>query len=260
MLSKSKIKLITSLSHKKYRDESGFFVAESTKLVLDLLPEMECALLVATADWLKINAESLKADEIVETTENELRKISSQKTPQGILAVFRKPNYTYNIDEIGTRLNLALDDVQDPGNLGTIIRIADWFGIRDIFCSLHSADAFGAKTVQATMGALARVRVHYVNPAEFLQQCTERKLPIYGTFMNGENIYAEKTLSQNGIIVMGNEGNGISPEVEKYVSKRLFIPNFPQGESTSESLNVGIATALVCAEFRRRQVKNNLII
>ena len=251
MLSKNKIKLITSLSHKKYRDENGLFVAESTKLVLDLMPEMECVLLVATADWLKINAESVKADELIETTENELHKISSQKTPQGVLALFRKPNYTYN-DEISTQLSLALDNVQDPGNLGTIIRIADWFGVRDIFCSLHSADAFGAKTVQATMGALARVRVHYVNLTEFLQKCSERKLPVYGTFMNGEDIYKEKTLSENGIILMGNEGNGISAEIEKYVSKRLLIPNFPQGETTSESLNVGIATALVCAEFRRR--------
>ena len=252
MLSKPKIKLIASLSHKKYRDESGLFVAEGTKLVLDLLSEMECVLLIATADWLKANAEWVKADEFIEATENEIRKISNQKTPQGVLAIFRKPNYTYNIDEIGERLNLALDDLQDPGNLGTIIRIADWFGIRDIFCSFRSVDAFGTKTVQATMGALARVRVHYVNLAEFLQQCTEHKLPIYGTFMNGENIYVEKSLSKNGIIIMGNEGNGISAETEKYVSKRLLIPNFPQGEITSESLNVGIATALICAEFRRK--------
>jgi TrmH family RNA methyltransferase len=252
MLSKNKIKLITSLSHKKYRDESGLFVAESTKLVLDLLPEMECVLLAATNDWLKINIKSAKADEVIETTENEIRKISSQKTPQGVFAVFRKPNYSYNINEISTQLSLALDDIQDPGNLGTIIRIADWFGIRDIFCSPHSADAFSTKTVQATMGALARVRIHYVNLADLLQQCTERKLPIYGTFMNGEDIYTEKTLSENGIILMGNEGNGISSETEKYVSKRLLIPNFPAGENTSESLNVGIATALVCAEFRRR--------
>ena len=251
MLSKSKIKLITSLSHKKYRDESGLFIAESTKLILDLMSEMECVLLVATNDWFKTNS-NIKADEIVEAMETELRKISSQKTPQGVLALFRKPNYTYDLDKISAQLSLALDDVQDPGNLGTIIRIADWFGIRDIFCSLHTADAYGAKTVQATMGALARVRVHYVNLVDFLQQCSERKLPIYGTFINGENIYKEKTLSENGIIVMGNEGNGIAPEVEKHVSKRLFIPNFPQGESTSESLNVGIATALVCAEFRRR--------
>jgi len=251
MLSKSKIKLITSLSHKKYRDESGLFVAESTKLVLDLMSEMECILLVATNDWLKTNS-NIKADEIIEASESEFSKISNQKTPQGVLALFRKPNYSYDFDKISSRLSLALDDVQDPGNLGTIIRIADWFGVRNIFCSLHTADVYGAKTVQATMGALARVRVHYVNLADFLQKCSERELPIYGTFIDGENIYKEKSLSKNGIIVMGNEGNGIAQKTEKYVSKRLFIPNFPQGETTSESLNVGIATALVCAEFRRR--------
>ena len=253
MLSKSKIKLITSFSHKKYRDESGLFVAENTKLVLDLMSEMECVLLVATNVWLKTNS-NIKADEIIEATENDFFKISSQKTPQGVLAIFRKPDSDYNFDEIGAQLSLALDDVQDPGNLGTIIRVADWFGIRDVFCSLHTADVYGAKTVQATMGALARVRVHYVNLVDFLQKCSERKIPIYGTFLDGKNIYQEKKLSENGIIIMGNEGNGITPQIEEYISKRLFIPNFPQGETTSESLNVGIATALVCAEFRRRNL------
>jgi TrmH family RNA methyltransferase len=147
-------------------------------------------------------------------------------------------------------LILTLDDVQDPGNLGTIIRIADWFGITDIFCSEHSADAFNSKTVQATMGALSRVRVHTVNLQDLLKFCSG-KLPVYGTFMNGENIY-DKKLTPNGIIVMGNEGNGISPEIEKLVTDRMLIPNFPAGQATSESLNVGVATALVCGEFRRR--------
>jgi len=255
MLSKPKIKLIKSLSLKKYRDESGLFIAEGSKLVLDLMPKQECAVVLATSDWLKKNVEFVKADEIIEITDNELSKISNQKTPQGVLALFKKPNYTYNIDAISEQLSLALDDVQDPGNLGTIVRIADWFGIRDLFCSFHSADVYSPKTVQATMGALARVRVHYVNLAEFLQKCNQSNIAVYGTFMDGENIYTEKYLSEKGIIVMGNEGNGISPEIEKYISKRLLIPNFPQGEATSESLNVGIATALVCAEFRRRQSK-----
>ncbi|HEY5590199.1 MAG TPA: RNA methyltransferase, partial [Paludibacter sp.] len=147
-------------------------------------------------------------------------------------------------------LSLALDDVQDPGNLGTILRIADWFGISDVFCSEYTADAYSPKTVQATMGALARVKIHSVNLAEFLQNCSDI-LPIYGTLMNGENIY-NKTLTQQGIIVMGNEGNGISATIEKFVSERLLIPNFPAGQVTSESLNVGVATALVCGEFRRR--------
>lgn len=249
MISKNKIKLINSLSQKKFRDETGFFVAEGTKLVLDLTPAFNCSILAATTSWLDEHS-GFNADEIIEVDANELNKISNQKTPQGVLAVFAKPHYRWDFDSLKQNLSLALDNVQDPGNLGTIIRIADWFGIKDIFCSEHSADAFNTKTVQATMGALARVRVHTVDLNEFLQSCAG-KLPVYGTFMNGGNIY-KKTLAQHGIIVMGNEGNGISPEIEKQVTERLLIPNFPDGQVTSESLNVGVATALVCAEFRRR--------
>ena len=249
MLSKNKIKLISSLSQKKYRDELGLFIAEGTKLVLDLATSFQCSLLVATAEWIGEHGK-IRAEEVIEVEAEDLKKISNHKTPQGVLAVFFKPDYHWNVEELNQRLSLALDEVQDPGNLGTIIRIADWFGIKDIFCSQHSADAFNPKTVQATMGALARVRVHTVQLGEFLQSCSG-KLPIYGTFMGGETIYS-KTLTENGIIVMGNEGNGISAEIEKLVTGRLLIPNFPVGQPTSESLNVAVATALVCSEFRRR--------
>ena len=249
MISKSKTKLINSLSQKKFRDETGLFVAEGTKLVTDLVSVFQCSILVATADWLREHRQ-FRATETIEATDEELKKISNQKSPQGVLAVFEKPDYMWTEQELSQKLSLALDDVQDPGNLGTIIRIADWFGISDIFCSEHSADAFNPKTVQASMGALARVRVHVVNLESFLKTC-QSKMPIYGTFMNGENIYS-KTLTPTGIIVMGNEGNGISPEIERLVSERLLIPNFPAGQATSESLNVGVATALVCGEFRRR--------
>jgi len=249
MIPKNKIKLINNLSQKKFRDKTGFFVAEGTKLVLDLAPTFRCSMLTATVEWLNEHP-YFKTNEIIEVKAEEFTKISNQKTPQGVLAVFEKPVYNWNTQELRNKLSLALDDVQDPGNLGTIIRIADWFGISDIFCSEHSADAFNPKTVQASMGSLARVRVHVVNLAEFLQNC-QSELSIYGTFMNGENIYS-KTLTQQGIIVMGNEGNGISDEIEKLVTERLLIPNFPVGQTTSESLNVSVATALVCAEFRRR--------
>lgn len=254
MLSKNKIKQITSLSQKKFRDEYGLFVAESTKLVIDLLPAFHCVLLVATADWLNVHTD-VSADEIIEVSEDEYKKISNQKTPQGVLAVFRKPAHNFDINDIKTRLVLALDDIQDPGNLGTIIRIADWFGIKHIFCSLQTADAYGNKTVQATMGALARVKVHYVDLVQFLGDISG-EMPVYGTFLNGENIYNEK-LSEKGIIVMGNEGNGISNPVEKLVTKRLRIPNYPEGQATSESLNVSVATALICGEFRRREIFNS---
>ena len=249
MISKPKTKLIASLSQKKFRDELGLFVAEGTKLVLDLIPSFNCILLVASKEWL-IENPKINAHEVLEVDETELRKISNQKNPQGVLAVFEKAKYSFTTDDLYQKLSLALDDVQDPGNLGTILRIADWFGISDVFCSEHTADAYNPKTVQATMGALARVKVHTVNLPEFFKSF-EGRLPIYGTFMDGENIYS-KTLSQKGIIVMGNEGNGISAEIEKFVTERLLIPNYPIGQATSESLNVGVATALVCGEFRRK--------
>lgn len=249
MISKNKKKLINSLSQKKFRDETGLFVAEGTKLTLDLIQVFPCFILAATGEWLQEHP-FLKAEEIIEVDSVELSQISNQKTPQGVLAVFEKPNYNLNKEELTHKLSLALDDIQDPGNLGTIIRIADWFGIRDILCSEHSVDVFNAKTVQATMGALARVRVHAVNLADFLQSCDD-ELPVYGTFLDGENIY-NKPLTPQGIIVMGNEGNGISERIEKLVTEKLLLPNYPIGEPTSESLNVGVATALICAEFRRR--------
>ena len=145
---------------------------------------------------------------------------------------------------------MALDDIQDPGNLGTIIRIADWFGIKNIVCSHLSADAFGHKTVQATMGALARVNMHYVDLLKYIQELPNQ-FPVYGTFMDGNDLYAE-TLTTNGLIIMGNEGNGISQAVSELINHRLTIPSYPKNEATSESLNVAVATSIVCAEFRRR--------
>ena len=250
MISQSKIKLIKSLWLKKFRDETHLFIAEGTKLVLDLLPVFHCSILVATREWL-VDNKGITATEIVEIEAREFTKISNQKSQQGVLAVFKKPESAWKAEDITDKLTLALDDIQDPGNLGTIIRIADWFGITDVFCSVQTADAYNPKTVQATMGALARVRVHTVNLPEFLTSYPSSE-PIYGTFMDGEIIY-NKPLSRHGIIVMGNEGNGISKEIECLVTDRLLIPNYPAGRDTSESLNVGVATALVCAEFRRRE-------
>jgi TrmH family RNA methyltransferase len=249
MISKNKIKQIKSLDQKKFRDESNLFVAEGTKLVLDLMTVFDCTILAATPLWLNEN-KSVKAIEIIDVSETELSKISNQKSPQGVVAVFSKPALKWKPEDVSQKLTLALDDVQDPGNLGTILRIADWFGITDVFCSFHTADPFNPKAVQASMGALARVRVHLVDLTAFLANYAS-ELPVYGTFMNGENIYS-KSLLPVGIIVMGNEGNGICPEIEKIVTERLLIPNYPTGRATSESLNVGVATALVCAEFRRR--------
>lgn len=252
MISKSRIKYIHSLEQKKHRKQEGVFVAEGPKLVGDLLPVMRCVYACAVEEWINDNKSVIPTDcQIDIVTEEELRKVSFLETPQKVLAVFRQPEYGAHIAEVAKdNLCIALDDVQNPGNLGTIVRLADWFGIEHIFCSKGSADIYNPKTVQATMGGIARVKVHYVDLVEELAARTTG-IPVYGTFLDGENMYS-KTLSQSGVIIMGNEGRGVSSEVEAMVNERLYIPNYPVGRETSESLNVAIATAIVCAEFRRR--------
>lgn len=249
MVSKGQIKFISSLSQKKFRDEASMFIAEGTKLVVDMWPVFECVNIYATKEWVSRGL-LLDMAKLVISTDEEMHKMSNQISPQGVLAVFKKRENCFDLQYLEGKLSLALDDVQDPGNLGTIIRIADWFGVENIFCSEHCADAYGPKTIQATMGALARVKVHYLNLNSFFTDLPAG-LPVYGTFMDGENIYSEH-LNSNGIIVMGNEGNGISEAIAQKVNRRLLIPNYPPGVETSESLNVAVATALVCAEFRRR--------
>lgn len=248
MLSKNKIKYIRSLELKKNRKEERAFVAEGHKLVGDLLGHFSCRLLVATRSWIDAHPHVV-ADEIIEVTQEELTRASLQKTPQDVLAIFEQPDYPMNSEVISQSLCLALDDVQDPGNLGTIIRVADWFGIEHIFCSLGTVDVYNPKTIQATMGALARVKLHYCNLPSLIASLGD--VPVYGTFLDGKNIYGEE-LSTYGLIVMGNEGKGVSQEVADMVNKRLYIPNYPPQRETSESLNVAMATGIVCAEFRRR--------
>ncbi len=250
MLSKNKIKYIHSLELKKNRKEEQVFLAEGHKLVGDLMGAFPCRLLCATQNWLKQNPNA-EAKEVIEVSEEELAKASLMKAPQDVLAVFEQPHYEFSAETAANSLCLALDDVQDPGNLGTIVRIADWFGIKDIFCSKGTADIYNPKTIQATMGAVARVRLHYIDLQEMIDKLAEMNVPIYGTFLDGGNMYSQE-LSENGLIVMGNEGNGISKSIAQKINRKLFIPNYPQGSETSESLNVAVATAIVCAEFRRK--------
>ena len=250
-LSKNRIKYIHSLEQKKNRKADKVFLAEGPKLVGDLLGHFPCQFLLATSEWLSRNRPLSTVTDVTEVSEEELSRASLLKTPQQVLAVFRQPDEETDISVISHSLCLALDDVQDPGNLGTIVRIADWFGIEHIFCSNGTADIYNPKTVQATMGAIARVKLHYCNLPEFIGNASKKNIPVFGTFLDGENIYTQH-LPKNGIIVMGNEGNGISEQIARKVSHRLLIPNYPQGCETSESLNVAVATAIVCAEFRRR--------
>lgn len=226
MISKAKIKLIKSLEQKKFRSAEGLFVAEGPKVIGELS----------------------KICRPVEVYEGEdATRASFLQHPQGMLALF--PTSIFENIKPQSELKLMLDGVQDPGNLGTIIRIADWFGIDHIYCSRETADVFNPKVVQATMGSLARVKVEYCDLPALLDSLPE-DYPVYGTLLDGNNIYKEK-LDSKGIIVMGNEGNGISEAIRQRVNHRLLIPSFPENRPTAESLNVAIATAIVVAEFRK---------
>ncbi len=251
MISKNKIKYIRSLELKKNRNKEGKFVAEGHKVVDDLLMLQPASLIVATEEWLK-DKRIDERTEVLIASEDELRKVSFLQHPQQVLAVFdQMENRNFaSADVTPNRLNLALDGVQDPGNLGTIIRIADWFGIESIYCSPDTADVYNPKVVQATMGSIARVKVMYGDLTALFATLPDN-VPVYGTLLDGEDIYNQQ-LDNKGFIVMGNEGKGISPELIKSVNRKLLIPNFPLGRPTADSLNVAIATAITCSEFRRQ--------
>ena len=240
MVSKNQIKLITSLQQKKYRFANQLFFAEGVKIIQELVESnFELEHLYTTQNDFTDVAASKKT--IID--ESDLKKISALTTPNTCLAVFKIPNES-KISESG--LIIALDSIRDPGNLGTILRLCDWFGISQIVCSKETVAIYNPKVIQATMGSIARVQVNYVDLNVFL---AETKLPIFGTFMDGENIY-KTTLPQTGIIVMGNEANGISAAIEKQIQHRLTIPRFGEIQKT-ESLNVATATAVVLSEFKR---------
>lgn len=251
MLSKNKIKLIRSLVLKKNRYEEGLFLAEGRKLVFDLiesqlsLREVFC-LRETLAELVGVNA-----DQITELGKGEMERISSLKSTPEIIGLFEIPDKVFIWDEIQNDLCLVLDSIQDPGNLGTIVRLAAWFGIKNIICSEDCADLYNPKTVQATMGAIARVNVQYLSLNDFLSEALKLNIPVYGTFLVGENLFTTE-LTSNGIIVMGNEGSGISKEIESFISRKINIPSYPANNNGSESLNVAVAASIVCAEFRKR--------
>lgn len=263
-ISKNKIKYIHSLEQKKNRRQENAFIAEGPKTVGDLLLEgFEPLIIVHTEEW-KSSFALPSSTIVIETSDEDLRKASLLLHPQHVIAIFKQPDLTSHTDSFLTTIKssaqlqeliLCLDGIQDPGNLGTIIRTADWFGIKNIVCSHQTADAFSPKVVQATMGSIARVNVHYADIPQFITSLP-KATPIYGTLLDGKNFYDEK-LSPNGVIIMGNEGNGISEEVRKLVNHKLFIPPYPNDRKTAESLNVSIATAIICSEFRRANSVNN---
>lgn len=239
MLSKNQIKLVTRLQQKKYRQQDGFFIAEGIKTIRELLNSSLNLQQVYTVTPFGLDTNLETA-----VTEADLKKISALKTPNQALAVFEIPK-TQQLSDMG--LTVVLDAVRDPGNLGTIIRLCDWFGISHLVCSPETVDCYNPKVIQATMGSITRVAVNYTNLESFL---SESKRPIYGAFMDGKAVYDE-TLQQDGILVMGNEANGISEAIEKHITKRISIPRFGAIQAT-ESLNVATATAILLSEFKRR--------
>ncbi len=253
MISLNRIKQINLLKNKKYRLKYNNFVAEGRKIVGELLEsDIKIEYIVATENWIDNNKLENSSFEIIPVTEKELKKISSLTTAQDVLAVVEIPKLVFDNKEISENLSIVLDGIQDPGNLGTIIRLSDWFGIKKIFCSQNTVDLYNSKVIQATMGAFLRVNVHYLDIENLIADYS--KLPdfeIFGTFMEGENIY-KKNLPNKGFIVMGNEGNGISSNISHLISSKISIPNFSTNPEKTESLNVAIATAIVCSEFMKK--------
>ncbi|MGJ5642431.1 TrmH family RNA methyltransferase [Formosa sp. S-31] len=242
MLSKNQIKLIGKLKQKKHRQDSNLFVVEGIKAIKELLNSPFKLYHLYTT-------ESFYIGETLETviSESDLKRISFLTTPNQALAIFEMPE----VKAINSnKLCVALDNVRDPGNLGTIIRLCDWFGIEDLICNTGTVDCFNPKVVQATMGSITRVNISYLNLESYL---TDTDLPVFGAFMDGDNVY-KADLPEKGILVMGNEANGVAPEIEQVITNKIAIPRFGQLQAT-ESLNVATATSILLSEFKRRSIE-----
>ena len=256
MLSKNQLKYIHSLKQKKFREQYRLFIAEGPKIVDDLWKSgITFKQLYANRVWIEKNNSLYEKKDVVEITNEELNKISLLTEPNEVFAIAEMPDHYLNEESLTSELTIILDDIRDPGNLGTIIRIADWFGISTIICSENSVDAFNPKVVQATMGSIARIKVVYQNLSELFEKM-KGKIPIYGALLQGENIYGKK-LNKNGFIIIGNESKGISKELLPYITDKISIPSFAKhapfgiNKESVESLNAAMATAIICSEFRR---------
>lgn len=255
-LSQAQRKEIAALKSTRHRRASGLFLVEGTRALMEALPVMRCRQVVATAQWLDENGARLRAlnSSVLVAKPEDIDRMADSATPQGVVGVFEMPALQPDVFEaVPGELVLALDCIQDPGNLGTIVRLADWFGITKIWASPDTADVYSPKVVRSTMGAVARVRVAYTPLVEVISRAAGDGVPVYGTFLDGADIYTAD-LTPGGIIVMGNEGNGISDAVAEVCTRRLRIPSFPPGRPTVESLNVGVATAITVSQFRQHQI------
>lgn len=252
MLSKKKIKLFNSLKLRKYREKHRLFLAEGEKIVSDLLSSN------LNIEYLIIEEDSNfkvpdKDIDIIRSDISGIKTISCLKNPTSVIGIFKFHFNEFRVSDIKNKISLFCDGIQDPGNFGTIIRTADWFGIENIICSPDTVDVYNPKVVQATMGAIAGVNIHYSEIGNFFKQ-KAGDIPVYGTFLDGDNIY-QSNLPESAIIVIGNEGKGISAEVKKYIDKKIYIPSRPDGKNISESLNASVATAIVCSEFLKHKIK-----
>lgn len=253
MLSKNKIKFIQSLNRKKNRDESNIFLVEGNKMVEEAIRSgFKIELVVCTASFADQHPQiTSHVSELIITDSESIAKASLLQHPQEALAIVSQPPTGLLEMNLEKELCLALDFIQDPGNLGTILRIADWYGINQVVCSENTVDLYNPKVVQASMGAIFRVSTSVTDLESFIQTSVEKSIPVYGTFLEGRNIY-QQTLSPHGIVVLGNEGNGISEPISHLVTHKLLIPSFSTHANKPESLNVAIAAAICCSEFRRR--------
>jgi RNA methyltransferase, TrmH family len=257
-ISKNRLKQLAQLKLKKYRDEQNLYVAEGEKMVSELLlSKTEIKTIVANREWLDANHDKFPGNvELLEANEEELKRLSLMPSPNKVLAYSKISETRFDTGGLHKKLTLVLDDIQDPGNLGTIIRLADWFGIENIICSEKSVNLYNPKVVQSTMGAFLKVNVFYLDLDNFFKEIKKmhEKILVYGTFLEGKNIY-KTNLSSSGIIVLGNESKGISKSIENYIDEKLTIPSFNTNPNSIDSLNVSVATAIVCSEFRRQSLK-----
>lgn len=258
MISSSKSKLIRSLQQKKFRDQQGLFLVEGEKMVRELIagdPDKRFPIqeIIATPEWLDNQRTRLQlgSAELTQATQAEIKKVSSLVTPQAVIALVSMPEIPFSAEALLDTPVLAFESIRDPGNLGTIIRTADWFGIRHIVCTPDSTDLYNSKVVQSTMGAITRVQVHYQEMEALLNRNEMQAKPILGTFMEGENIYSA-SLPPNPMILFGNESHGLSESLNPYIRQRITIPAFSPLGLGSESLNVASSVAVVCSEIRRR--------
>ena len=255
MLSKHLTNIIQNLEKKKFREKYNLFKIEGEKLVQELfLSDMKVDTLIARPSWIERNKQKAQSYNTIEVNEIGMGRVSNFKSLPEVIALAQIPVKEHSPEEIKNELSIVLNGIQDPGNLGTILRLSDWFGVRHVFCDHDCANIFNPKSVQASMGAIFRVNVFYLDLVEFIPQFVDQDFPCYGAFLEGENIYRTE-LRTKGFIVMGNEGNGISPEIERFVTRKITIPSFAHSPYSTESLNVGVATGIILSEFKRIEYK-----